>query len=77
MSPLSAAAATVLGVVVNTSGGPVSGAAVYVRDLNLQATTNFNGQFRLDVPDGTSAYAAVVCDGYESAGFDITAAPQP
>lgn len=71
---LSAAAATVLGVVVNTSGGPVSGASVYVRDLNLQATTNFNGQFRLDVPDGTSAYAAVVCDGYESAGFDITAA---
>ncbi len=42
---LTCAAATLTGVVVNgDSGSPVSGATVLLRDQNVQASTNFNGQ---------------------------------
>lgn len=69
---LSGAAATLTGVVVNgTSGSPVSGATIALRDLTVQASTNFNGQFRLEVPDNTTSYLTVTCDGYEPFGVDV------
>lgn len=69
---LTGAAATLTGVVVNgTSGSPVGGATVALRDLTVQASTNFNGQFRLEVPDNTSSYLTVTCDGYEPFGVDV------
>lgn len=62
---LASSAATLVGVVVNgTSGSPVSGASVVVRDHNEQATTNFNGQFRLTVPDNMDAVVIITADGY-------------
>ena len=62
---LAGSAATLVGVVVNgTSGSPVSGASVVVRDHNEQATTNFNGQFRLTVPDNMDAVVIINADGY-------------
>lgn len=69
---LSGAAATLTGVVVNgTSGSPVGGATIALRDLTVQASTNFNGQFRLEVPDNTTSYLTVTCDGYEPFGVDV------
>ncbi len=64
-------AATLVGVVVNgSSGSPLAGAYVSVADTQA-ATTNFNGQFRIDVPDNTNVYLLVTCDGYMSAGRDV------
>ncbi len=64
-------AATLVGVVVNgSSGSPLAGAYVSVADTQA-ATTNFNGQFRIDVPDNANVYLLVTCDGYMSAGRDV------
>ncbi|MDE6156610.1 MAG: carboxypeptidase-like regulatory domain-containing protein, partial [Muribaculaceae bacterium] len=69
---LASNAATLTGVVVNgNSGSPVSGATVLLRDHNAQATTNFNGQFRLSVPDNTEGVLLVNCDGFEPFAMDI------
>ena len=69
---LTCAAATLTGVVVNgDSGSPVSGATVLLRDQNVQASTNFNGQFRIDAPDNSDLYLTVTCDGYVSFGIDV------
>lgn len=66
-------AATLTGVVVNgKSGSPVSGATVLLRDHSEQATTNFNGQFRLQTPDNTEGILLVNCDGYEPYVLDVT-----
>jgi len=72
---LATMAATLTGVVVNGSNGsPLNGATVYVSGLDQQATTNFNGQFRLTVPDGTDDVLLVMCDGFESFSTDIVSA---
>lgn len=69
---LLASAATVVGVVVNGStGSPLSGAYVSVGADGTRATTNFNGQFRLETADNTDAYIVVTCDGFQSAGLDV------
>ena len=61
---LTTLAATVVGVVVNGStGSPVSGAYVSVGADGTRATTNFNGQFRLDIADNSDAHIVVSCDG--------------
>ena len=71
---LTTLAATVVGVVVNGStGSPVSGAYVSVGADGTRATTNFNGQFRLDIADNSDAYIVVSCDGYRSTGIDVQA----
>ncbi len=70
---LSVAAATIVGVVVNgNSGSPLAGAYVTLGADGERATTNFNGQFRIDAPNNADAYLVVVCDGYQSAGIDVT-----
>ena len=71
--PMIAQTATITGVVVNsTSGSPVGGAQVMLRSAGAQATTTFNGDFRLtDITPGAD-YLVVICDGYNSAGFDVT-----
>lgn len=70
---LTSTAATLTGVVVNgKSGSPVSGATVLLRDHSEQATTNFNGQFRLQTPDNTEGILLVNCDGYEPYVLDVT-----
>ncbi|MDE6040756.1 MAG: TonB-dependent receptor [Muribaculaceae bacterium] len=67
-----ASAATIVGVVVNgNSGSPLSGATVMLRDGDTSATSNFNGQFRLQCDDNADAYLIVMCDGYQSFGSDI------
>ncbi|MCM1066145.1 MAG: TonB-dependent receptor [Muribaculaceae bacterium] len=72
---LTGTAATLTGVVVNgNSGSPVSGATVLLRDHNAQATTNFNGQFRLDVPDNTDGLLIVNCDGFQPYTMDVMTA---
>lgn len=69
---LTSSAATLTGVVVNgNSGSPVSGATVLLRDHNVQALTNFNGQFNMTVPDGIDAYLVVSCDGYTTVTLDV------
>ena len=69
---LASNAATLTGVVVNgNSGSPVSGATVLLRDHNAQATTNFNGQFRLAVPDNTEGVLLVNCDGFQPFAMDV------
>lgn len=69
---LASNAATLTGVVVNgNSGSPVSGATVLLRDHNAQATTNFNGQFRLPVPDNTDGVLLVNCDGFQPFTLDV------
>ena len=70
---LSVAAATIVGVVVNgNSGSPLAGAYVTLGADGERATTNFNGQFRIDAPNNADAYLVVVCNGYQSAGIDVT-----
>lgn len=70
--PIVAQAATLTGVVVNsTSGNPVSGAYVTLRSTGIATMTGFNGDFRLEVNPGTD-YVVVSCDGYEPAGIDVT-----
>ncbi len=70
--PMMAQTATVTGVVVNsTSGSPLSGASVTLRASGASATTSFNGDFRIVAKPGHE-YVVVMCDGYESAGFDAT-----
>ena len=69
---LSAWAATIVGVVVNgSSGSPVNGATVFLNGASQQVNTNFNGQFRISVADGTSDVLVVSCDGYQSFSIDV------
>ena len=53
------------GRVVNEKGEPVVGASVSVRNSNTGTMTDKNGEFRLDVPDG-SVTLIVSYIGYES-----------
>ncbi len=70
--PIVAHAATLTGVVVNsTTGSPVSGAYVTLRSTGTAAMTGFNGDFRLEANPGTD-YVVVSCDGYTPAGIDVT-----
>ena len=65
-------AATLVGVVVNgNSGSPISGATVMLREGESTATTNFNGQFRLQCDDNQDGYLIVMCDGYQSYGAPV------
>lgn len=69
---LGASASTVLGVVVNgTTGSPISGASVLLRGQDSQVSTNFNGQFRINIPEGETDVLVVVCDGYQSYATDV------
>ncbi|MDE6853951.1 MAG: carboxypeptidase-like regulatory domain-containing protein [Muribaculaceae bacterium] len=69
---LTVAAATLTGVVVNgDSGSPVSGATVLIDGRNEQATTNFNGQFRINVPDEADYALTVVCDGFDATAMTV------
>lgn len=64
-------AATLTGVVVNgNNGSPLSGVYVSLGADGVRATTNFNGQFRLEVPDNSNIYIVVDADGYNTTGFD-------
>ena len=70
---LGASAATILGVVVDSSNGsPLSGATVVLRGQNAQTMTNFNGQFRITAPDGTDDFVVVMCDGFESYSVEVS-----
>lgn len=69
---LGASASTVLGVVVNgTTGSPINGASVLLRGQDSQVSTNFNGQFRINIPEGETDVLVVVCDGYKSYAADV------
>ncbi len=69
---LGASAATLLGVVVNgDNGSPICGASVMLREHNVQAVTDFNGQFRLNAPDGVNDYIVVMCAGYDSFSIEV------
>lgn len=71
-STLTCSAATLVGVVVNgNSGSPISGATVLLRDHEAQASTNFNGQFRLETPDDTMAMLIVSSDGYDTYTLEV------
>ncbi len=71
--PMAAQSAVIVGKVVDsTSGSPVSGATVAIRDKGLAASTNFNGDFRLEGPQTGNTYLTVSKDGYTSLGLDIT-----
>jgi len=67
MPLLAQSTATVVGVVVNGStGSPVSGATVALRDQGISTSTSFNGDFRMRADAGTEAMLVVSCDGFES-----------
>ncbi len=69
---LTSSAATLVGVVVDgTSGSPVCGATVFLRDQNVQAVTDFNGHFRLVSPDNIDGTVIVDCAGYNTFVVDI------
>jgi hypothetical protein len=61
-----------VGVVVNGStGAPVEGAAVSLRNSGAQANTNFSGDFSLSANTGGNDLLIVVCDGYEAYSREI------
>ncbi|MDE6311918.1 MAG: TonB-dependent receptor [Muribaculaceae bacterium] len=64
---------TIVGVVVNSNtGSPVAGAKVLLREKGVTATTNFNGDFRLNVPAGTGMdYLVVMSDAYDSYSVNV------
>lgn len=70
--PAMAQTSRVVGVVVNGStGAPVSGAQVSLRNQGAVTTTNISGEFSLKSKAG-SDYLLVTCDTYESYGEDLT-----
>ena len=72
MLPMAAQTAAIVGKVVDsTSGSPVAGATVSLRDTGLSSQTNFNGDFRIEAPAGDN-FITVVNDGYVGLGLDIT-----
>lgn len=74
--PAIAQTATLRGVVVNaTSGAPVTGATVELRDKGASATTSFNGDFIFkNLATGTD-YLIVKADGYVSNGIEVKLVP--
>ena len=75
MPLLAQSTATIVGVVVNGStGSPVSGATVALRDQGKSTTTSFNGDFRLHADAGTEAVLVVSCDGFGSYAADLSIA---
>ncbi len=72
MLPMTAQTAAIVGKIVNaTSGNPVSGATVALRDNGMSVRTNFNGDFRIEAPAGDN-FLTVVNDGFTSLGLDVT-----
>lgn len=70
--PAMAQTSRVVGVVVNGStGAPVSGAQVSLRNQGAVTTTNISGEFSLKAKAGGD-YLLVTCDTYESYGKDLT-----
>lgn len=70
---LTVAAVTLTGVVVNgDSGGPLSGATIQMYGRNEQTVTNFNGQFRISVPDNNDYCLTVSCDGFDTALLNVS-----
>lgn len=73
MLPMSAQTATLIGKIVNaSSGSPLAGVTVSLRDRGLSTQTNFNGDFRLESPAG-NVYLTAVAEGYSSIGLDVNA----
>lgn len=72
--PVAARTSNVVGTVVdNSTGAPVSGAQVLLRGAGASATTNFSGQFAVQVNPGTDMLV-ITCDGYDSYSREITVA---
>jgi hypothetical protein len=64
-----------VGVVVNGStGAPVEGASVSLRNSGVKANTNFSGDFSLNAKSGGSDLLIVVCDGYEAYSREVALA---
>ena len=72
MLPSAAQTAVLKGIVVNsTSGAPVSGATVSLRDNSLKATTGFNGDFTISSIRPSTDYLVITADGYVSSGIEV------
>jgi hypothetical protein len=70
--PVFAQTSNVVGVVVNGStGAPVNGASVSLRNSGATANTNFSGDFSLNAKTGGTDLLIVVCDGYEAYSREI------
>ena len=54
----------VTGVVMDESGEPIPGAAVYISDSTVGTTTDLDGKWQIEVPDN-SAQLTFSCIGYE------------
>jgi hypothetical protein len=70
--PMVAQTSNLVGVVVNGStGAPVEGATVSLRDSGVSANTNFSGDFSLNANTGGSDLLIVVCEGYEAYSREV------
>lgn len=72
--PALAQTSSIVGVVVNnTTGAPVSGAKVALRQAGTSTTTNFSGDFTVKGNAG-SDLLIITCDGYSAYSTDVTIA---
>ena len=70
--PAVAQTSNVVGVVVNGStGSPVSGASVVLRQSGAHATTNFSGDFSINASQGATDLLVITCDGYEAYSREV------
>lgn len=70
--PVFAQTSNLVGVVVNGStGAPVNGASVTLRNSGVSASTNFSGDFSLNAKSGGTDLLIVVCDGYEAYSREV------
>jgi hypothetical protein len=70
--PVFAQTSNLVGVVVNGStGAPVNGASVTLRNSGVSANTNFSGDFSLNAKSGGTDLLIVVCDGYEAYSREV------
>lgn len=74
--PMLAQTATLRGLVVNaSSGAPITGATVTLRDNGKAATTGLNGDFELKNLNPITDYLTISADGFFSDGIEVKLIP--
>ena len=60
------------GVITSSSGQPINGASVRVKDTAAETITNARGEFRFEIPTMSSPILVISASGYQTKEITVT-----